>query len=159
MASVRHIRPPLYTICHIYICIRRASNGPANKPLPTDHVIGSPLALSDKKYAEKAWVEYKHVKILQRPDVEFVHGSVTKVDPETQTATVRVTGQEAERTEKYDFFIGATGLRRAWPVVPQSLSRKDYLVEASNHIDAVLNGNHPVLVVGGGAYPHVHSTS
>jgi NADH dehydrogenase FAD-containing subunit len=108
------------------------------------------LAFSDKKYAEKAWVDYKHVKILQRPDVEFVHGSVVKVDPETQTATIKEFGKDAERSEKYDFFIGATGLRRKFPVVPQSFTKKEYLEETGKHIDAVLNGTDPVLVVGGG---------
>ncbi|KAK6070595.1 hypothetical protein SCUP234_10073 [Seiridium cupressi] len=115
------------------------------------HVIGSPLALADKKYAEKAWVEFKDVKILQRPDVQFVHGSVTKVDTATKTATLRESADLHERTETYDFFIGATGLRRAWPVVPQALTRKTYLIEAGRHIDAVTSSSDPVLVVGGGA--------
>ncbi|KAI1865779.1 hypothetical protein JX265_008102 [Neoarthrinium moseri] len=115
------------------------------------HVIGSPLALADKKYAEKAWVEYKDVKILQRPDVQIVHGSVTKVDPTSKTATIRESSNNSERTESYDFFIGATGLRRVWPVVPQALSRKTYLTEVNRHIDAVTSSADPVLVVGGGA--------
>lgn len=51
----------------------------------------------------------------------------------------------------YDFFIAASGLRRVWPVVPQSLSRKQYLIEAGEHIHAVSNSSHGVLVVGGGA--------
>ncbi len=38
-----------------------------------------------------------------------------------------------------------------WPVVPQSLSRKQYLVEAAEHIHAVSNAQHGVVVVGGGA--------
>jgi hypothetical protein len=115
-----------------------------------DHVIGSPLALSDKKYAEKAWVEFKHVKILQRPDVRFIHGTVSKVDCEAKTATVLNPRTEAEQIESYDFFIAATGFRRVWPVVPQALDRKSYLEEAGRHIDAVTNSTDPVLVVGGG---------
>ncbi|KAK6216507.1 hypothetical protein LQW54_003513 [Pestalotiopsis sp. IQ-011] len=115
------------------------------------HLIGSPLALSDKKYAEKAWVEYKDVKILQRPDVEFVQGSVVKVDTAAKTATIRENKDQHERTQTYDFFIGATGFRRVWPVVPTALSRKAYLIEAHRHIDAVTGSSDPVLVVGGGA--------
>ncbi|KAH8668489.1 hypothetical protein BX600DRAFT_510583 [Xylariales sp. PMI_506] len=120
-------------------------------PKIADHLIGSPLALADKTYAEKAWVEYKDIKILQRPDVEIVQGTVSKVDPETKTATIAQSGGRGERIESYDFFIGATGLRRVWPVVPQSLTRKEYLLEAGKHIDAVTNAKYPVLVVGGGA--------
>lgn len=115
------------------------------------HVIGSPLALSTKEYAQKAWVDYKHIKILQRPDVHFVHGSLRKVDCETKTATIQDSRTQSERIEKYDFFIGATGLRRVWPVVPQSLTREAYLEETGKHIDAVTSSSDPVLVVGGGA--------
>ncbi|KAI1503318.1 hypothetical protein F5X99DRAFT_417289 [Biscogniauxia marginata] len=115
------------------------------------HVIGSPLALASKSYTEKAWVDYKDIKILQRPDVCFVHGRVTKVDCENKTATISESGSQTSWNESYDFFITATGLRRVWPVVPQSLNRKDYLVEAGAHIDAVIKSTEPVLVVGGGA--------
>lgn len=115
-----------------------------------DHLIGSPLALSDKKYSEKAWVEYKDVKILQRPDVKFIQGTVAKVDCQTKTATIVNSSDKAELVEKYDFFVGATGLRRVWPVVPQSLTRKEYLLEAAKHIDAVTSSTDPVLIVGGG---------
>jgi NADH dehydrogenase FAD-containing subunit len=115
-----------------------------------DHLIGSPLAFSDKSYAEKAWVEYKDVKILQRPDVEFVHGSVVSIDPAAKTATIRENADQHERTDEYDFFVSATGFRRAFPVVPQALSKKAWLIEANRHIDAVTAYSDPVLVVGGG---------
>ena len=116
----------------------------------TVHVIGSPLALSSKEYADKCWVEFADVKILQRPDVRFVHGRVQKVDPETRTTTILDSASQTEQCETYDYFIAATGLRRVWPVVPQSLARKTYLLEAGRHIDAVRGSAHPVLVVGGG---------
>ncbi|KAI1096643.1 FAD/NAD(P)-binding domain-containing protein [Rostrohypoxylon terebratum] len=115
------------------------------------HVIGSPLALASASYAEKAWVYYKNIPILQRPDVRFVHGTVSKVDPETKTATIIEQPNQEERTEAYDFFVAATGLRRVWPVVPQSAKRVDYLEEARRHINAVANSTAPVLIVGGGA--------
>lgn len=58
---------------------------------------------------------------------------------------------EQKTTHEYDFFVAATGLRRAFPVVPQSLTRKQYLVEAENQIKACDNAKHGVVVVGGGA--------
>ncbi|KAI1324317.1 FAD/NAD(P)-binding domain-containing protein [Xylariaceae sp. FL0255] len=115
------------------------------------HVIGSPLALSSHKYAEKAWVDYGHVKILQRPNVTFIQGTVARVNCEDKTATVSETRTGKTRVERYDFFIAATGLRRAWPVVPQALDRDAYLAEVGAHIDKVLNSTAPILVVGGGA--------
>ncbi|KAI1213189.1 FAD/NAD(P)-binding domain-containing protein [Annulohypoxylon truncatum] len=115
------------------------------------HVIGSPLALASATYAEKAWVYYKNIPILQRPDVRFVHGTVSKIDPETKTATIVEQPNQEERAEAYDFFVAATGLRRVWPVVPQSAKREDYLEEARRHISAVAKSTAPVLIVGGGA--------
>ncbi|KAI1393319.1 FAD/NAD(P)-binding domain-containing protein [Hypoxylon trugodes] len=115
------------------------------------HVIGSPLALASSSYAEKAWVKFKDIPILQRPDVRFVHGTVSSVDPESKTAIILEQPERAERSESYDFFVAATGLRRVWPVVPQSLKRDDYLQEAGRHIKAVINSTAPVLIVGGGA--------
>lgn len=115
-----------------------------------DHVIGSPLALASHSYAEKAWVYYKNIPVLQRPNVRFVHGTVSKIDTESKTATIVEQPNHEEQTEAYDFFVAATGLRRVWPVVPQSAKREDYLKEAGRHIDAVINSTAPVLVVGGG---------
>ncbi|KAI1378423.1 FAD/NAD(P)-binding domain-containing protein [Hypoxylon crocopeplum] len=116
------------------------------------HVIGSPLALASRSYSEKAWVNFKDIPVLQRPDVRFVHGTVSKIDPENKIATVvEHSDKTVERSELYDFFVAATGLRRVWPVVPQSATRKEYLEEARRHIDAVSNSTAPVLIVGGGA--------
>lgn len=76
---------------------------------------------------------------------------MTKVDPATKTATILESSNQHERTETYDFFIGAAGYRRVWPVVPSALTRKAYLIEINRHIDAVTGSSDPVLVVGGGA--------
>ncbi|KAI0532921.1 hypothetical protein GGR58DRAFT_488583 [Xylaria digitata] len=115
------------------------------------HIIGSPLAMASKEYAEKAWVEYKNVKILQRPNVTFVQGTVANADCENKTATISEHKTQKTRVESYDFFIAATGLRRVWPVVPQALTREAYLKEVGAHCDKVFNPTAPVLVVGGGA--------
>ncbi|KAI0455562.1 hypothetical protein F5B21DRAFT_470850 [Xylaria acuta] len=115
------------------------------------HLIGSPLAMASKEYAEKAWVEYKDVKRLRRPNVTFVQGTITNVDCENRKATISERKTQKTREESYDFFVAATGLRRTWPVVPQALTREAYLAEVGAHCDRVLNSTAPVLVVGGGA--------
>ncbi|KAI0545647.1 hypothetical protein F4679DRAFT_560248 [Xylaria curta] len=115
------------------------------------HLIGSPLAMASKEYAEKAWVDYKDVKRLQRPNVTFVQGTITNVDCENRIAIISEHKTQKTREESYDFFIAATGLRRTWPVVPQALTREAYLAEVGAHCDKVLNSTAPVLVVGGGA--------
>ena len=113
--------------------------------------------MASKNYAEKAWVEYKQVKVLQRPNVTFVQGTLANVDCENKTATITEHKTRKTRVESYDFFIGTTGLRRSWPVVPQSLTREDYLSEVGTHCDKVLNSTAPVLVVGGGQTHSTHS--
>jgi hypothetical protein len=50
----------------------------------------------------------------------------------------------------YDFLVAATGLRRVWPVVPQTHTREAYLSEVGNHIDAVRTAKEGVVVIGGG---------
>ncbi|GAO14912.1 uncharacterized protein UV8b_05080 [Ustilaginoidea virens] len=115
------------------------------------HLIGSPLALADEDYAKKAWVKFQDLPGLNNPQVRFIRGSVSTVDCEAKTVTTIDSTTKAAMTNKYDFFVAATGLRRVWPVVPQSLTKKQYLLEAEEHIHAVSSARHGVVVVGGGA--------
>lgn len=115
------------------------------------HLIGSPLALADQTFAKKAWVKYSDIPALQHPNITVVQGTVASVDPAARTATVLDNATKLTATFEYDYFVCATGLRRVWPVVPQSLNRKQYLLEAEEHIYSVTNARHGVVVVGGGA--------
>ncbi|KAK3939180.1 hypothetical protein QBC46DRAFT_388427 [Diplogelasinospora grovesii] len=126
------------------------------------HLIGSPLALASEGYAEKAWAKFDEVPALQpqtcSPDAKIrtIQGSVRSVDLASKTAAIQPHGtlaeDVAERVEiKYDYLVAASGLRRVFPVVPQSLRRKQYLFEAGDHIRSVTNARHGVAVVGGGA--------
>ncbi|KAF5010495.1 hypothetical protein FDECE_3350 [Fusarium decemcellulare] len=115
------------------------------------HLIGSPLALADSDYCKKNWVKYSDIPGLQVPNIKIIQGSVTNVDVVDKKATVSAHLTQELSTHEYDYLVSATGLRRVWPVVPQSLTRKQYLHEAENHINAVNNATHGVVVVGGGA--------
>jgi len=115
------------------------------------HTIGSPLALADSDYAKKAWVKYTDIPALQTPKINILHGSLTHLDPATKTASVLNTTTQLASTHTYDYFVAATGLRRVWPVVPQSFTRKQYLLEAEEQIHAVNNARDGVPIVGGGA--------
>ena len=88
--------------------------------------------------------------------MQIVHGSAAKVDCEAKEATIIInSGQEQQhRRIQYDYLIAATGLRRTYPTVPQSLRRKNYLQEVGKHVartevarDAKDKG---VVVIGGG---------
>lgn len=95
-------------------------------------------------------MKYDEITALQAPNIHVIQGSMRSVDPEHKTALVNP-HDSAETTElSYDYFVAATGLRRVWPVVPQSLRRKQYLFETGDHIRNVSNARHDVVVVGGG---------
>lgn len=71
------------------------------------------------------------------------------VDAEKKTALIRDGNTGETYEEAYDYLISSTGLKRSWPAVPQSLSRKEYLEETGAHIKRVKAAER-VLVVGGG---------
>ncbi|KAK4152208.1 apoptosis-inducing factor 2 [Chaetomidium leptoderma] len=116
------------------------------------HVIGSPLALASEAFAEKAWVKYDEIPGLRSPNIRVLQGTVQSVDLEQKVATYLAHGSTAPPSElRYDYLVAATGLRRVWPVVPQSLRRKQFLFEAGDHIRAATTAKHGVVIVGGGA--------
>ncbi|SPQ26369.1 1fd6dbbd-9467-41b6-a320-a38a4d06889a [Thermothielavioides terrestris] len=116
------------------------------------HLIGSPLALASEAYADKCWVRYEDIPALRAaPNIRVLHGSVQAVDVERKTATYVAHGGAQSSTLQYDYFVAAAGLRRAWPVVPQSLRKKQYLFETGDHIRATTAARHGVVIVGGGA--------
>lgn len=113
-------------------------------------MIGSPLALASKEYALKAWTRFVDLPALHTPEISFTQGSVISVDCEEKKASIRETGSSTIRDESYDFLVASTGLRRAWPVVPQSLKREEYVLEVNEHIERVKNAREGVVVIGGG---------
>ncbi|QDS72569.1 hypothetical protein FKW77_000802 [Venturia effusa] len=116
------------------------------------HLIGSPLALASEDYSPEAWMRYEDLPALRsQPDLKCIQGSVKNIDPEQRSATITNTLTERSHVEKYDYLIVASGLRRAWPVVPQSLTKKTYLFETSEHIHSANKSAQGVVVVGGGA--------
>lgn len=117
-----------------------------------DHVIGGPLAFASSEYARKAWVKYKDIPALQAKNIHVIQGSAHNVDCERKIATITDSISGATTREDYDFLVVATGLRRNFPAVPQSLTKKAYLYEADNHLEKVKNATEGVVVVGGGMY-------
>jgi NADH dehydrogenase FAD-containing subunit len=95
-------------------------------------------------------VRYEDIPALQSPNIHVVHGSVRAVDSSSKTATVAVHARGEELQLQYDYLVAASGLRRAWPVVPQSLRRKQYLFEVGDHLRNVQDAKLGVVVVGGG---------
>ncbi|EAW07131.1 putative pyridine nucleotide-disulfide oxidoreductase AMID-like [Aspergillus clavatus NRRL 1] len=114
------------------------------------HLISSPKALVDEEYASQAWTKFVDIPALRSPNVHIFRGSVNAVDCQKKTARILESESKTVREERYDFFIAATGLRRVFPTVPQSLTRDDFLPEVKKHTDSIVNAG-DVVVVGGGA--------
>lgn len=117
-----------------------------------DHLIGTPLAFASAEYAAKAWTLFQDIPALQTPAVKFVRGSITGLDSENKFATIAEHGTQRDVQIPYDYFVAATGLRRVAPSAPQSLSKKQYIVETANHIRTVQAATEGVIVVGAGKH-------
>ena len=118
------------------------------------------MALASETQAEKMWVKYEDIPALKSPNIHMLHGSVQSFDPERKVATFTARGMGTETSQiEYDFLVAAAGLRRVWPVVPQSLRRKQYLFELGEHTRTALTGRHGVVVVGGGKFHHSNPPS
>ncbi|KKA29548.1 hypothetical protein TD95_001664 [Thielaviopsis punctulata] len=115
------------------------------------HLIGAPLAFASTKFAEKFWVKFQDIPDVQRPNVNFIHGSLKHIDPSAKRATILEHLATAPRHQDYDYLVCTSGLRRTFPSVPLSLTREAYLAEAQTQIDRSINAPLGVLVVGGGA--------
>ena len=120
----------------------------------TDHTIGSPLALASESYAQKCWVKYDEIPALRSPNIRVLQGTMQSVNQSRKVATYVKRGGTETSELQYDYFVAAAGLRRVWPVVPQSLRKKQYLFEVGDHIRATTKAKHGVVVVGGGKSPN-----
>lgn len=103
----------------------------------------------EAEYTSKAWVKFEHVAALKHPSIKIIQGTVSLVDCGEKVAQI-TRSDSVECSIQYDFFLAASGLRRVWPTVPQSLTRKDYLHECQAHIDSVKEAKEGVAVIGGG---------
>lgn len=87
---------------------------------------------------------------MQHSYLRCVQGSVTRIDCARKVATIAETVSKNWVEESYDFLVASSGLRRLWPVVPQSLTRKEYLLEVWRHIQLTKDAREGVVVIGGG---------
>lgn len=114
------------------------------------HLISTPLAHASDEFTPKAWAKFDDVAALKAPGVRHLHGSVVSVDCEKKTAKISNKAGNEQIEESYDYLIVGSGLKRAWPVVAQSLDKNSYLAEVGNHIKGLKDARQGVVVVGGG---------
>ncbi|KAF7713380.1 Uncharacterized protein PECH_001319 [Penicillium ucsense] len=114
------------------------------------HLIGSPKSLICEKLATASWTRFKDIPALASPHFKIVRGRVTNIDCAAKVAHVLDTATGSILAESYDFLVVASGVRRTYPVVPQSSCRTDFLQEASKHSSQVRKAS-DVAIIGGGA--------
>jgi len=85
---------------------------------------------------------------LQVSNLKIIQGSITGIDCGRKVATIKTS--RGGREEGYDYLVAASGLRRVFPVVPQSLIEKDYLQEAKEQIEKIKSSKEAIVVIGGG---------
>lgn len=113
------------------------------------HTIGSPLALADANYGDKAWTKYEDIPAIQHKSVKVMQGSVSSLDCAGKVATIQTAAGEST-TVDYDYAICCSGLRRDHPTVPQKLNKDDYLDECKEYIDQVRAVDESIIIIGGG---------
>jgi len=89
---------------------------------------------------------------LRAPGVRWIQGSIVGVDCASKTVSFKRLHHTDLIIEEYDFFIAATGIKRQWPSAPQSLTRKEYIIEANDHAHVARNALQGVAVIGGGTF-------
>ena len=140
---------------HVFIINYRLVKNAEPKLTHLDHIIGSPLALASASYAPKAWASFPSIPALACDNVRFIQGTASSLNPSSRTLAILPHSTSSTSSTpisiEYDFFMATSGIRRVWPVVPQSLTRGEYLAETSAHIARVSAPGAVVLIVGGGA--------
>ncbi|KAL4791409.1 hypothetical protein BDV19DRAFT_393155 [Aspergillus venezuelensis] len=113
------------------------------------HLIGQPLALSSKEFAESFWLKFSDIAALQTPEIRVAQGSIDSLDCASKTATIATA--EGSTQENYDYMITCTGLARQYPSAPRSFTREKFLAETADNLANVRDASKGVAVIGGGA--------
>ena len=100
-------------------------------------------------------MRFDDIAALQKPQFRFLHGAVKGVDLEAKVARYTRHGSSETEIVEYDYLVAATGLRRAWPSIPQALTREEYLGEVRPHVEKIGHAEHGVAVIGGGERLHI----
>ena len=117
------------------------------------HTVGAPLGQVNPSYAREFWIRYEDILKDREADedVQYVQGTASNLDTESKTLLYN-SSEEKERSLSYDFLVVATGLRRAFPVVPEALKEDPYLEDVERFVAPLRNASRIVLVGGGQTY-------
>ncbi|KAG4291706.1 hypothetical protein FPRO06_12959 [Fusarium proliferatum] len=115
------------------------------------HLVGSPLALFDKEFANKTWVKYQDIPEMHGPLIKHIQGAVTEVDCVKKKAVIVDEATKTRMIQSYDILVAASGLRRAWPIAPRAKTKQEFLSHIVQHTESFEDASRGVVIVGGGA--------
>ncbi|RJE18144.1 Pyridine nucleotide-disulfide oxidoreductase [Aspergillus sclerotialis] len=89
------------------------------------HTMGAPLAHSSSSYASTAWKAFNEIPSLGDNGISVLRGRASSLNPADKVLRFKESASGSEREVEYDYLVAATGLKREWPVVLGSLTRRD----------------------------------
>ena len=110
--------------------------------------MGSPLAHTSTSFASEAWLQYHNITTLAKNAVRVLQGKAVHLDMVAKLLTYKTNDKETQ-TLPYDYAIIASGITRAWPVVPRAVNKALYLHDAQTFKNE-LSMAHRIALVGGG---------
>lgn len=121
--------------------------------------MGSPLALTSRLYADKAWQAYRDCTSFRQGGVRVVHGEATRVDVRNKIIAYESHGDEpgeiVRKTMPYDYLVVTTGLGRTWPAAPIHSTKSEYLGDAEKYSRELERVHGAIVIVGGGKMPPI----
>ena len=122
------------------------------------HTVGAPLAHTAKQHVVSFWKEFSALKELRHPSLTTARGRIDQLDCEARRANLTNLTSGVTSHLDYDHVLVATGLRRQWPIVPESHSKDRYVMDALQHINT-LEASKRVVVIGGGVLISMQSNA
>jgi NADH dehydrogenase FAD-containing subunit len=110
--------------------------------------MGAPLAHTSASFASEAWLHYRNISALTTNGIRVLQGRAVSLDMDAKVLTYSADGMEPQGIS-YDYLVVASGIKRAWPVVPRAVSKEPFLRDARAFIDG-LSTAHTIAIVGGG---------
>jgi hypothetical protein len=112
--------------------------------------MGAPLAHTSANFASEAWLHYRDIRALTMNGARVLQGKAVGLDMDAKVVSYSADGMEPQGIP-YDYLVVASGINRAWPVVPRALSKKPYLQDARAFIDKLSTARN-IVIVGGGEF-------
>lgn len=115
------------------------------------HTVGTPLAHTSpdvKTVLPRTWKKYSDIEYLK--DVEVIHGRVDTLDASRKEVHYTAAVGDKKVVLSYDYLVCGTGLKRAWPIQPRATTKEEFIRDATELVQGLVDAKERIVVVGGG---------